>query len=38
MATFEGELIQKLDKSDQEKIKYFANLLLNQSKYKKLKK
>ncbi len=29
--------IEKLDKQDQDKIEYFAKLLLNQSKYKKLK-
>ena len=33
----ELEILQKLDKNDQEKIMYFLKLLLNQAKYKKLK-
>ncbi len=31
------KVLEKLDKTDQEKIIYFLNLLLNKSKYKKLK-
>jgi len=30
-------VLEKLDKTDQKKIIYFFNLLLNKSKYKKLK-
>ncbi len=37
MNTIELEVLQKLDKSDQEKVIYFLKLLLNQAKYKKLK-
>ena len=37
MNTIELEVLQKLDKSDQEKVSYFLKLLLNQAKYKKLK-
>ena len=31
------KIIEKLDKADQEKITYFVKLLLNKSKYEKLK-
>ena len=31
------DVLEKLDRTDQEKINYFFKLLLNQSKYKKLK-
>ncbi len=37
MSTLDLKIIEKLDKADQEKISYFFNLLLNKSKYKKLK-
>ena len=37
MNTIELEVLQKLDKSDQEKVIYFLKLLLKQAKYKKLK-
>ena len=37
MNTTELEILQKLDKNDQEKVMYFLKLLLNQAKYKKLK-
>ena len=37
MNTIELEVLQKLDKNDQEKVSYFLKLLLNQAKYKKLK-
>jgi len=37
MNTEELDILQKLNKSDQEKIRYFLKLLLNQSKYKQLK-
>ncbi|GAB6163515.1 hypothetical protein JCM12298_26750 [Desulfothermus naphthae] len=37
MNTTELEILQKLDKNDQEKVKYFLKLLFNQAKYKKLK-
>ncbi len=37
MNTIELEVLQKLDKSDQEKVIYFLKLLLNQAKYKKLR-
>ncbi len=38
MSTLDLKILEKLDKADQEKIKYFIRLLLNKSKYKKLKK
>ena len=31
------EILEKLDKTDQEKLLYFAKLLLKQKKYRKLK-
>ena len=37
MSTLDWKALKKLDKADQEKITYFLKLLLNQSKYKKLK-
>ena len=37
MSTLDLKVLEKLDKSDQEKITYFLKLLLNKSKYKKLK-
>ena len=37
MSTLDWKVLEKLDKADQEKITYFLKLLLNQSKYKKLK-
>lgn len=37
MNTLDLKVLEKLDKADQEKITYFLNLLLNKSKYKKLK-
>ena len=37
MNTLDLNVLDKLDKADQEKIMYFLNLLLNKSKYKKLK-
>ena len=37
MNTIDLELLQKLDKSDQEKVIYFLKLLLNQAKYRNLK-
>lgn len=37
MNTTELQILQKLDKSDQEKIIYFLKLLLKQEKYKKIK-
>ena len=37
MNTTKLEILQKLDKNDQEKVMYFLKLLLNQAKYKKLK-
>ncbi len=37
MNALDLKIIEKLDKVDQEKITYFLNLLLNKSKYKKLK-
>ena len=37
MSTLDLQILEKLDKADQEKITYFLKLLLNKSKYKKLK-
>ncbi len=37
MSTLDLKILEKLDKADQEKITYFLKLLLNKSKYKKLK-
>jgi hypothetical protein len=37
MSTLDLKVLEKLDKADQEKITYFLKLLLNKSKYKKLK-
>ena len=37
MNALDLKIIEKLDQVDQEKITYFLNLLLNKSKYKKLK-
>ena len=37
MGTLDLKILEKLDKADQEKITYFLKLLLNKSKYKKLK-
>ena len=36
MNTMDHNLLQKLDDNDKQKIHYFANLLLKQSKYKRL--
>ncbi len=37
MDTLDLKVLEKLDKGDQRKITYFLKLLLNKSKYKKLK-
>ncbi len=37
MSGYNASIIEKLDENDRDKIEYFAKLLLNQSKYKKLK-
>ncbi len=37
MSTLDLKVLEKLDKADQEKITYFLKLLLNKSKYEKLK-
>ena len=37
MSTIEIDVIEKLEKNDQDKVSYFLQLLLNQNKYKKLK-
>ncbi len=37
MTTADLKVLEKLDKADQEKITYFLKLLLNKSKYNKLK-
>jgi len=36
MNTMEENILQKLDDEDKQKIQYFVNLLLKQSKYKRL--
>ncbi len=38
MSQTEIKLLEKLDKSDKEKVNYFLKLLLNQSKYNKIRK
>ncbi len=38
MKAVELEVLERLDKSDKEKVMYFLRLLINQEKYKKLKK
>ncbi len=37
MSSSNTSIIEKLDENDRDKIEYFAKLLLNQSKYKKIK-
>ena len=37
MSTLDLKGLEKLDKADQEKVTYFLKLLLNKSKYKKLR-
>jgi len=37
MAISESNILEKLDNVDKEKVSYFIRLLLNQSKYRKLK-
>ena len=37
MSGYNASIIEKLDENDRDKIEYFAKLLLNQAKYKKLK-
>ncbi len=37
MNTLDLKILERLDKADQEKITYFLKLLLNKSKYKKLR-
>ncbi len=37
MTTLELEVINKLDRNDKQKIGYFVKLLVQQSKYRKLK-
>ena len=36
MGTIKYDIIEKLEKNDQDKVNYFLQLLLNQNKYKKL--
>ncbi len=37
MNTLDLKILERLDKADREKITYFLRLLLNKSKYKKLR-
>ena len=37
MTTTDLKILEKLDQGDQEKIRYFLRLLLNKSKYNKLR-
>ncbi len=37
MTELDLKILEKLDNQDQEKVAYFLRLLLNQSKYKRLK-
>ncbi len=38
MSVVKMDVIEKLDEEDREKIAYFANLLMQQTKYRRLKK
>ncbi len=38
MAELSPDILERLDKNDKEKLSYFIEMLLKQSKYQKLKK